>query len=119
MTYKNILFSLLLTAILSLAAWTTFISLRHRPTPTTTTAHVPDAIMEGVTAVIMDKFGKPKMRIITPKLVHYGDNDLTEFTTPQLTLYRKSPEPWFVTSQFATATDGADIVNFWESVTIH
>jgi lipopolysaccharide export system protein LptC len=59
------------------------------------------------------------MKVITPKLVHYAESDTTHFTTPQLVLYRQSPQPWYVTSKFAKATQGTDNVNFWENVTIH
>ena len=70
-------------------------------------------------AIIMDKQGKPHMKIETPKMVHFSENDSSELTTPQLTIYRKSPQPWFITSKFAKATQGIQHVDFWEDVTVH
>jgi lipopolysaccharide export system protein LptC len=43
---------------------------------------------------------------------------MTHLSTPQLTLYRKSPVPWYVTSKFAEATKGAEHVNFREDVMV-
>lgn len=119
MTYKNALISSIMIVAIGFMAWTTFLSSRPQNTQTTKTAMLPDAFMEDVTAVIMDKQGKPKMKIVTPKLVHYAENDTTRLITPQLTLYRKSPQPWFITSKTAEATQGADQVYFQDDVNIH
>lgn len=79
---------------------------------------LPDAIMEDVVSVAYDKQGKPRLKIATPRMVHYNDSDATDLTTPEVTLYRKSPQPWRITSQYAKATDGTDKVDFWENVII-
>ena len=119
MTYKNTIISLGLIFIAGLAAWTTFLTYGPKPSATTKPTLLPDAFMEEVTAVVMDKQGKPKMKIVTPKMVHYAENDTTHLISPQLTIYRKSPKPWYVTSKYAKALQGADIVDFWEDVIIH
>lgn len=75
--------------------------------------------MEVVTATFMDKQGKPSIKIETPKMVHYIENDASHLTDPQLTIYRKSPQPWFITSKFAKARGGIELLDFWEDVTIH
>ena len=79
---------------------------------------LPDAFMEDVVALVFDLQGKPKMKIVAPKMVHFAKKDTTQLTTPQLTLYRKSPIPWYITSKYAEATEGADHVNFWEDVMV-
>ena len=119
MIYKNAIISLGLIFVAGLAAWTTILSYRPQEAPVAPPSQLPDAFMEDVVAVIMDKQGKPKMKIVTPKIVHYAEKDTTHLTTPQLTLYRKSPNPWYITSKYAKATQGVDIVDFWEDVTIH
>lgn len=116
--YRNVLFSLALLAVILLAAWTT-LSYHSHHTQSSTTALLPDAYMEVVTAVILDKQGKPSMKIETPKMVHYIENDTSHLTNPQLTMYRKSPQPWFVTSNFAKAVGGIEHLDFWDDVTIH
>ncbi len=119
MPYKNILISIGLVIAIAVAAWTTFLLYHPQTTTTQKTASLPDAFMEDVTAVIMDKLGRPSMRVVTPKLVHYVENDITEFVEPHLTLYRKSPNPWLITSKFAKASQGMEHVHFWQDVIIH
>lgn len=119
MTYKNTIISLIIISLLAaLTTWTTLFY-RPRATITTQSSSLPDAFMEDVTAIIMNKQGKINMKIVTPKMVHYKEGDTTQLTTPELTLYRKSPKPWFITSKYATATQGIDSVLFWENVNIH
>src|SRR5437016_8869286 len=101
MAYKNTIFTILLVTLVGIATWTTLLSLKPPNSNPTPTVHLPDAFMEDVTSIIMDKQGKPTMKIVTAKLVHFSDNDTTEFAAPHLTLYRNSPQPWFVTSNFA------------------
>lgn len=119
MTYKSTAIGLTSLTIIMLAIWSTVLSfMPDRPSGLTLTEQ-PDAYMEDVSAVFMDKFGKPKMKIITPKLVHYLSNDTSQLTEPKLTLYRKSPKPWYVSSHFARATHGIDNITFREDVIIH
>lgn len=75
--------------------------------------------MENVTATILDKFGKVSMKIVTPKMVHFAKNDSTDFIDPQLTIYHKSPNPWFIESRTAKALHGMDNVVFTDNVVIH
>src|SRR5262245_35869959 len=119
MTYKNTIISFIMLIIVGLATWTTMLSYSPKSVTSTTTSLLPDAFMEDISALFLDKQGKPKMKIITPKMVHYAKNDTTQLSSPQLTLYRKSPNPWFITSKYAKATQGIDHVDFWENVTIH
>lgn len=119
MNHRATIISLALILVLGFAAWTTYLSSRPNTTIALQTKVEPDAFMEDITTVIMDKQGKPSMKIATPKMVHYNENDTTQLISPQLTLYRQSPSPWFVTSKFAKATQGIDNVDFWENVVIH
>lgn len=118
MTYKNTLILIFIIA-LGLATGMTFILNNTNPINTANKTLLPDAFMENVTATIMDKYGKPKMKIVTPKMTHYAENDSTQLITPELTLYRKSPTPWYITADHATATQGADAIQFQKDVVIH
>ncbi len=80
---------------------------------------IPDAYMENVNAVILDKLGKVTMKIVTPKMIHYAKDDTTDFIDPQITLYHKSPNPWFIASKTAKAWHGIDNLVFNTDVTIH
>ncbi len=118
MTYKNTLIMLFIIA-LGLAAGMTFVLNNANNTKVTNNTLLPDAFMENVTATIMDKYGKPKMKIVTPKMTHFTENDTTQLASPELTLYRKSPTPWYITADHATATQGADLIHFQKDVMIH
>lgn len=120
MTLKNTLLSLMIILTIGVAAWTTVSLFYHtRTVSTTSVAMVPDAYMEDVTATVYDKQGKPSLKIVTPKLVHYATDDTSQMMSPQLTIYRKSPQPWFISSHYAKSTHGADLVKFWDDVIIH
>lgn len=120
MSFKNLTISLIIVLAVGFSAWSTFLShnpshsvqIDGHPTP-------PDAIIEGMTTLIMDEQGKPSMKIITPKMVHFTENDTTQLNSPQITLYRKSTNPWYVTANYGKATFGVDNIDFWENVVIH
>lgn len=118
MTYKNALISIVISLIVGMAAFTTLSYHPQNNTAEEDEAQLPDAFMEDVHAIVMDKQGKPSMKIVTPKLVHYAEDDSTQFITPQLTLFRKSPQPWYITSKSGRATDGIDNIDFWDNVVI-
>lgn len=118
MTYKNTILSV--TMILAVGM-TIFITLINQPDNSRkkNDASIPDAYMENVNAVILDKVGKVTMKIVTPKMIHYAKNDTTDFIDPQITLYHKSPNPWFIASKTAKAWHGIDNLVFNTDVTIH
>lgn len=119
MIYKHKFISFSLVLILGFAMWMTMKSHRVHLDNTAKNAQLPDGYMEGVIAFIYDKQGKPSMKVITPKLLHYAENDTSQLTDPNLTLYRKSPQPWYITAKFAKSTLGAENVDFWDDVKIH
>lgn len=119
MAYKNTLMGLSLIIISLFGVWTILLSYNASQTASPKNNDLPDAFMEEVTAVTMDKQGKPRMKVETPKLVHYPTKDTTQLFSPQLTLYRNSPKPWFITAKFATATDGVEDIYFFDNVIIH
>ena len=118
-TYRNIILSFMMMVGVGLAGWTIFVAYRPTTNITPKSAALPDAFMEDIKTIILDKYGKPKMKLSTPKLIHFTENDTTQLQAPQLTLYRKSPNPWYITAQHAQATDGIDNIRFWENVIIH
>jgi lipopolysaccharide export system protein LptC len=118
MPYKNIIIGIIFMLTVSVAA---IVTLSYSPgnSPRTKTREYPDAFMENVSALILDKDGKLYMKIVTPKMIHFQNGDMTDFIDPQLTLYRRSPQPWFIQSRFAKARQGIDNVLFRDDVTIH
>lgn len=118
MTYKNAIISLFMVAVVGLATWATLLFYRPSTINLSANSELPDAYMEDVTALVMDKQGKPQMKIVTPKLVHFDQENTTRLTTPIVSLYQKSSIPWYITSKYAKAIDGVERVDFWENVTI-
>jgi lipopolysaccharide export system protein LptC len=115
---NHTLISVILIAVVFLVALSFFSPFRHHTKTTIEAPALPDAYMEDVVALILDKQGKPKMKIAAPKMVYYSNDDQTHLTSPQLTIYRKSPQPWYVTAKSAIATQGTEYVHFQEDVMI-
>jgi len=67
--------------------------------PALTTKHTVDFYMESYDATVMNDEGKPSHRIISPKLVHYSDDDTSELDSPYMTIYREQGNPWQITSK--------------------
>lgn len=118
MTYKNVAIGIVFALTVSIAA---IITLSYGPGKSHRSKPIeqPDAFMENVSALILDKEGKIYMKIVTPKMIHFKKGDKTDFIDPQLTLYHHSPQPWFIQSKFADARQGIDNVLFHDDVTIH
>lgn len=117
-TYKHSIIGIIILGVAASFAIVTFSSLYTSHYAAKQTLELPDAYMEEATALIFDKQGKPKMKVVTPRMVHFAKNDVTKLETPQLTLYRKSPQPWYVTSKYAETIKGSEQINFWENVVI-
>lgn len=118
LSLKNSAISFLIILTLGLSCWSIFIS-KHSETTFADTAHRPDAFMENVVATIINKEGNLTLKVEAPKMVHYTDNDTTDIETPHITMYRQSPEPWHINSNYAKATQGLDQIYFWDNVVIH
>jgi lipopolysaccharide export system protein LptC len=118
-TLKNTLTSFLLIAAIGLSSWSILIGKKSDAMKPTNSSKEPDAYMENVIATIFNKEGMPSMKIETPKMVHYADNDTTHISKPYITVYRESPEPWHINSDFAKATQGIEEILFWSNVVIH
>ena len=117
--FRNLIISLLLLIAAGLSAWSILISKQTTLLVIKNPTEHPDAIMENVIATIINKEGKPSLKIETPKMIHYAKNDTTDITTPHVTVYRQSPKPWTIDSQYAQATHGIVQINFWNHVVIH
>jgi lipopolysaccharide export system protein LptC len=120
LTLKNFTITLLLLFALALSAWSILIS--PNTIHTDINGNDPkkaDSYMEHVTAITLGKEGNPIMKLVTPKMVHYPENDSTDIFAPRVTIYRKSPQPWFIDADFAKASFGISEILFWSNVNIH
>jgi lipopolysaccharide export system protein LptC len=119
LTLKNSLISLLLILSICLSSWSIMKTKRLHKTIVSDAIDQPDAIMEGVVATIINKEGSPALKIETPKMTHFVKNDTTDISTPHITVYRDSPEPWHIHSDSAQATQGVNQIVFRDHVTIN
>ena len=117
MIYKNTIISSITLGIVLLAVWIT-LAYQAKPRLPIEFTPQPDAVMENVISTMLNKQGKPKLKIVTNKLIHYSERDITQFTSPLITLYRQSPKPWYISARYAEARGGIDQVDFSGHVVI-
>lgn len=115
---KNLICLLCFTAC-ALSLWSIFLLSKSNILTTTDTSHEKDGFMEGVIAVAINKQGEPALKLETPMMVHYPDNDTTELATPHVIIYRHSTEPWHINAKYAKSTQGLTEITFWNNVVIH
>ena len=112
---KNTFFLLpMLVGIVLISVW--FIHpLQSEKSHTTDTP--PDTIMEGVTTFVFNASGHPQMKMTTPKIIHYAENNTSYLEKPIITLFHETGNPWSIHSQYAKML-GLDEVVFWDDVSI-
>lgn len=120
---KKLPFFFLLSLALLLSGWSAFIIYQKKSSSELDLTGKPDAFMEEVVATMIDKQGKPSLKIVSPKMTHYVENDATEIVKPLLTLYRssrqKAPKPWRLTAEHARALQGMSQIHLWDKVIIN
>lgn len=119
MTLRNFLIFWLFIIAIGLSSWSILLSKKSKPSITAHLSEEPDAFMENIVAMVMNKEGKPRLKLESPKMFHYAKDDTTELTNPHVVIYRQSPEPWHVNANHAKATWGTSEIVFWDNVIIH
>lgn len=118
LTQRTFLISFLLILAISLSYYS-FVVLRHTTHTTTKNKNQSDAFMEEVSTVLFNKFGTPSIKISTPRVTHFPENDASYIELPQVTLFRNSPNPWLIHSKFAQTKNGSNEIIFNDHVVIH
>lgn len=119
MTLRNSLIAFLLIFALGLSSWSIILSSKSPTTVTVAKPGQPDAFMEDVIAIIMNKEGHPALKLETPKMIHFSEEDTTELAIPHVTVFRQSPQPWHINAKHATTHRGVTEITFWDNVVIH
>lgn len=89
-----------LVLVVGLSAWLqNTAEVPREKTPSLSIKHTTDFYMEAYDAIIMNEQGLPSHRIISPKLVHYTDDDTTEIEAPYITMYHEKGLPWKITAK--------------------
>ena len=118
-TLKNSMISALLILAILLSAWSILLTKQSRSTLFANDPNQLDGFIEEVNATIMNKAGQPALKISAPRMTHFSKDDTTRINKPHVTLYRQSPEPWYVDSDYAIATQGTQKITFINHVVIH
>lgn len=116
---RNTTMSLLFFIVFALSAWSILLSKQLQPTAIPQHPNEPDAYMENIVAIVMNKQGSPSLKIESPKITHYVEDDITYIHYPHVTVYRQSPEPWYINSDQAEASNGTEQIVFSDNVVIH
>jgi lipopolysaccharide export system protein LptC len=119
LTLKNMTISLLIILAMGLSAWSIMITNPLKKVSIDENPNQPDSFMEDVVATIFNKEGNPSLKLVAPQMTHYPENNMTHIVTPHVTIYRKSPQPWYIESEYANAKNGIDEILFWSNVNIH
>lgn len=112
---KQFIFYFLLIAAIGFTGWL----LTHRQrTPQTihSNSNHPDSIAEDVTIVNMDTDGKPSSRLSAVKMTHFPTNNITFALQPNLTIFLKNEQPWYITAIHGKSTDGNTMIQLWDNV---
>jgi len=119
MPHKHSLIRLVIVITGGLLTWAVFFIAQS--TTQTVSASSPniDTFMENVTAVVLDQQGNPRLKLVTPKMIHYPANDTTEMVAPEFDLYRHSPQPWHINAKHGKAQQGIEKIDLWDEVVIH
>lgn len=116
---RNLLLSLLLLSAIGASIWSILVSNESHSTQTNDSSSLPDAFMEEVVATFMNKQGDPALKVLSPKMTHYTNHDITNIEKPLVTIYRNSPNPWYINSDYAKTSQGLGQIDFWSHVKIY
>jgi lipopolysaccharide export system protein LptC len=78
----------------------------------------PDYIVDGLSAVRMDREGRVKHTLRAQKMTHYPDEDMTVLVEPKFVTYSEVNAPVTVTSRQARMSRNGDDVFFEEAVRV-
>jgi len=118
-SFKQSTTSILLIIALVLSGLSIWFSHQSRSSAVDNHPNEPDAYMENIVATIMNKQGTPSLKIEAPSMTHYVEDDTTHIQYPHVTVYRQSPQPWYINSSYAEASNGTEEILFSNNVVIH
>ena len=112
-------FPLLLLAVL--AALTFWLDRAVRPPAdprSVRPAGEPDYIVDGLSAVRMDREGRVKHTLRAQKMTHFSEEDMTLLVEPRFVTYAEGSSPVTVTSRQARMSGNGDHVYFEDAVRV-
>jgi lipopolysaccharide export system protein LptC len=111
-------FPLLLLAVLAAVTfWLDRVVQPPAPAAEPRTAE-PDYIVDGLSAMRMDRDGRVKHTLRAVKMTHYPDEDMTLLVEPRFVTYRERHAPVVVTAKHARMSGNGENVYFEEDVRV-
>jgi lipopolysaccharide export system protein LptC len=98
MERRTLLFGGLLLAILGGSKWLVEIIEQEESTQKPE-AHTADYFLDNFTNTVMGVDGKPFRRLSADRMLHFPDDDSTELTKPNVTLFQENAPPWQIRSE--------------------
>ena len=112
---KTLFINLILTSLILLATWYTWLQLT-RPINPNITGNQPDAFATKVIINHIDKSGNLYDQLKTPLSVHYPLDDSISLATPIFTLFLKNKESWQLSSHYGKLKEDKDLLQLWDNV---
>lgn len=106
---------LMLAAFTGGLVWSLF-TMSHQ-TVADATEHY-DAFATDVVSIQFSDLGTKHYELLSPRLNHYKNDNMTHVDNPVLYLYSPAQESWQVTAQYATALQGKRVIEFVSDVDI-
>lgn len=107
---------LLLSALAALTLWLEQASQVRLVEDTGKSRHDPDSIIERFHLRRLSPQGELQYDLVSPKAIHYADDETTHITTPSLTYFKPGSPDFNISSQRAMVTKGGEMVQFEEKV---
>jgi lipopolysaccharide export system protein LptC len=82
-------------------------------------ANQPDSFAMKIDVVRYDHAGQMATHLLAPKMIHYPNNNLSIFISPQIILYNAKTQPWVITADKGFAHNGFDQITLKGHVVIH
>jgi lipopolysaccharide export system protein LptC len=113
---KIILLSILVIAI-AFSFWIIHTSRSIKPAKSQ--PHTPDAFMENISAVQIDKFGKPINTFTATKVLNYKQENKSNFDNPFIVHYVPNAPPWHISAKYGQSLDNNQTIILTVNVKVH
>ncbi|MGB0721285.1 MAG: LPS export ABC transporter periplasmic protein LptC [Gammaproteobacteria bacterium] len=104
---------LLLIFVLALTGWWWLDAMPEPEVPDTAERHAPDFWFDGMRLTNFDEYGLPENRVIAERMVHYRDDDTSEFTHIRFSSYSDTRPPMHVHGPTAWMDADGDVIQMY------
>jgi len=102
-----------------ISGWLILLTNHENHHPTQKSQEAPDAYMVNVFTTQTNEQGQLESQMITPKMIHYAKQDMTDITTPHFIMYGKSGDPWHIYANNGRYFSQQDKLLLWDQVRVN